>query len=216
MRARNKSRPSDKPRSRTGAARHRTGWVTRGELDAHLRRFDERAELMFARIDERFARTDERFARIDERSAEADRRLAEYVAQSRAEQREARERLEAKIAEGDQREKEERQRVAAQIRQSRKELLEARKEWKALKWNIWTAACATAIALASLNASMMSNLFEAMAWGRDMALATAEANRATAGASPPPAALRRAPSKPLPLHGREDAGHTLEDNQPQS
>ncbi|RZT41671.1 hypothetical protein [Cupriavidus agavae] len=52
------------------------------------------------------------------------------------------------------------------------EMAEIRKDFRSLKWNIWMAACGTVIGLATLNATISSNIISAFESGRNMAATT--------------------------------------------
>lgn len=185
-------------RHRSGRRHYRTDTVTWGEFDAHLRRFDERLDQTLERIDARFAAMDKRAAatekRIEQLSGEMNRGFDRLSAEMDRGFRLERERVDVQFAA-----LHERQRL------NHEEIVEARRETRSLKWNIWIAACATAVALASLNATMTSGIISAFESGRNMAAASAaQVDRTTT------------PQRQLPLYRREDAGDTLEDNQPQS
>ncbi|GJG96330.1 hypothetical protein [Cupriavidus pauculus] len=183
--------------------------MTWGEFDAHLRRFDERLDQPLERIDARFAAMDKRAAatekRIEQLSGEMNRGFDRLSAEMDRGFRLERERVDVQFAALHERQREHEVRFTEQLKLNREEFLETRRETRSLKWNIWIAASATAVALASLNATMTSGIISAFESGRNMAAASAaQVDRTTT------------PQRKLPLHRREDAGDTLEDNQPQS
>lgn len=141
-------------RYRAGTTGYRTSGITRGEFDAHLRRFEESMQQSFARYDQRVSEMDRKY---DQRLAEMDRRLSESDKAF------------------DRRLNDQAKHVASQVTAIREEIIEIRKESRYLRWNIWMAACATLIGLASLNATISSSIIGAFESGRNTATATAEA-----------------------------------------
>ncbi len=152
-------------RHRTNTAGYRTHGVTRGELDAHLRRIDESMEQNFARLDQRIAEMDRKY---DERTAASDRRFEQRLAE-----------MDRRLSETDKafdrRLNDHLKHFTSQVTAIREEISEIRKESRYLRWNIWIAACATLIGLASLNATISSSIIGAFESGRNTATATAEA-----------------------------------------
>ena len=159
-------------RHRTNTAGYRTHGITRGELDAHLRRIEE----SLRRSDESMQQN---FARLDQRIAESDRKYEQRIAESdrRFEQRLAE--MDRRLSETDKafdrRLNDQLKHFTSQVTVIREEIIEMRKESRYLRWNIWIAACATLIGLASLNATISSSIIGAFESGRNTASATAEA-----------------------------------------
>lgn len=156
------------PSPRSGSRRLRRSAVTQGEFDANLHRFDERMQRLFARSDERHqenVRSNERLL------AEMDKRHASLLESFRV-------MFDRRLGDLNQRMDDFRAQTSADVDRIREVMGEMRKEWRLLRWNIWVAACATVIGIASFNSATTSAVLDAFESGRNTAAAIAEARHA--------------------------------------
>ena len=167
----------------------------RSELDAYLRRSDERMSRIFAR-NERHTQRDERLiAGISGRfDATVDRWL---------------ERLDQRFAAVNQTMDDMEMGFRADVNAVRDEVVEIRKESKLLRWNIWLAAGTTVLGLAGVMSAMNSVIISAFESGRSSTAVSAVRHAEPRGE---PANV----SLPPPLHRGDDSADTLEDNRSQS